>query len=201
MTTGSILFGIAILVGVLLFVARPYLVETRPQTLAAPSRRQQLLLQKDVLLEQLRQMDFDHETGKIDPEVYERSRPRLLEQAALILKQLDDMVDAHADATIEATVNRLRGKTAHPTPQRPTVPHTNGHAAAPADSDIEAAISRRRHVTHAPPPTVQPTEPLVAAPEAVTAAPITGKDRFCAQCGRPLEPDDKFCPRCGRRRG
>lgn len=200
MTTGSILFGIAILVGVLLFVARPYLVDTRPQTLTTPSRRQQLLLQKDVLLEQLRQMDFDHETGKIDPEVYERSRPRLLEQAALILKQLDDMVDVHTDAAIEATVNRLRSKTAPPAPHHPTTHHTNGHAAAPADNDIEAAISRRRHVTHTPTPAVQQTEPLVAAPEAVTAEPITGKDRFCAQCGRPLEPDDKFCPRCGRQR-
>lgn len=196
MTTGSILFGIAILAGVVLFLARPYLVNTRPQTLALPSRRQQLLLQKDVLLEQLRQMDFDHETGKIDPEIYERSRPRLLEQAALILKQLDDMVDTQADAAIEATINRLRGGEAQPAPRRQVVHRTNGHAAAPTDNDIEAAISRRREK-----PVVTPEGVTLAAPVAPVAAAATEGDRFCAQCGRSLDPEDKFCPRCGRKRG
>ena len=108
MTTGSILFGLAILVVVVVFVVRPFWVDSKPRSLALPSPRQQLLLHKDVLLEQLQQMDFDHETGKIDPEVYERSRPRLVEQAALILKQLEDMADPQTDAAIETAIARTR---------------------------------------------------------------------------------------------
>ena len=184
MTTGSILFGLAILVVVVVFVVRPFWVDSKPRSLALPSPRQQLLLHKDVLLEQLQQMDFDHETGKIDPEVYERSRPRLVEQAALILKQLDDMADPQTDAAIETTIARTRA--GQPTPAR-------ARTTRPAD-DIEAAIARRRAGQ-----AVALATPAGAVMAAENGA-VGGGDRFCSGCGRAFEADDRFCPACGRAR-
>lgn len=184
MTTGSILFGLAILVVVVVFVARPFLDDSRPRPLTLPSPRQQLLLHKDVLLEQLQQMDFDHETGKIDPEVYERSRPRLVEQAALILKQLDDMADPHTDEAIETAIARARE--GQPAPLRTRTPR-------PAD-DIEAAIARRRAGQAV----------ALATPAGVVVTHENGTansgDRFCSGCGRAFDADDRFCPACGRAR-
>lgn len=190
MTTGSILFGLAILVLVVLFVARPFIVDTRPRPLTLPSPRQQLLLHKDVLLEQIQQMDFDNETGKIDPEVYERSRPRLVEQAALILKQLDEMADPQTDSAIEAAITRMREGQLAPV----AAPPRAKTAPTRTDDAIEAAITRRRSgqaVALATP------SAAIATNGGGTAA---GGDRFCSGCGRAFESDERFCPACGRAR-
>ena len=137
MTTGSILFGLAIFIVVVFFVARPFWVDTRPRTLALPSPRQQLLMHKDVLLEQIQQMDFDNETGKIDPELYERSRPRLLEQAALILKQLDELADPQTEDAIETAIARVRGGQPAPT----TTPVRTKTAPVRPDDDIGITVA------------------------------------------------------------
>ncbi len=194
MTTGSILFGLALLVGVVLFVAWPYFTDPRPQPSTLPSPRQQLLLHKDVLLEQLRQMDFDQETGKIDPEVYARARPHLVEEAALILKRLDDLADPHTDSAIETAIAQFR--TGQPTPA-PAKVQRNG-TAIPTDDAIEAAIARKRSgspalalATPSGGSSVRATHPVGSAVD---------EDRFCSQCGKPLAPEDQFCAYCGRKR-
>lgn len=185
MTTGAIIFGLAILIGVGLFLGQPYWQTARPQSNPLPSRRQQLLIQKDALLEQIRQMDFDHETSKIDPEVYARARPQLIEQAASLLKQLDELVDPRLDAAIESAITRQRGQ----------VPQSNGHlapqpalaATSGADAAIEAAIARKRARTTS----LETAQPAAAFGEIV--------ERFCSQCGRPRDPEDRFCASCGRK--
>ncbi|MBP7997708.1 MAG: zinc ribbon domain-containing protein [Chloroflexi bacterium] len=188
MTTGAILFGLAIFVGVVFFVAQPYFSGPRPQPNTLLTRRQQLLLQKEVLLEQLQQIDFDQETGKIDPEVYERSRPRLIEQAALILKELETLTDPQTDDAIETAIARFRGNQAATTsPERLDAP-------SPVDDDpIEAAIARRR--TAQPVARRQPAGATVGA--TANAAPALG--RFCPGCGKPHDPGDQFCAFCGRK--
>jgi hypothetical protein len=192
MTTGSILFGVALLFGVLLFVAWPYFTDPRPQPSTLPSPRQQLLLHKDVLLEQLRQMDFDQETGKIDPEVYALARPRLIEEAALILKQLDDLADPHTDSAIESAIAQIRTSQTAPLP---TGAQGNG-TGLPTDDAIEAAIARKRSSS----PSVALATPSGGRALATQVGTATGEDRFCSQCGKPLAPEDQFCAYCGRKR-
>lgn len=193
MTTGSILFGLAIFIVVVFFVARPFWVDTRPRTLALPSPRQQLLMHKDVLLEQIQQMDFDNETGKIDPELYERSRPRLLEQAALILKQLDELADPQTEDAIETAIARVRA--GQPAP----VATATRAKIAPSrpDDDIEAAIARRRTGQAVALATPAGAATVAVATNATNGTPVSG-DRFCSGCGRPFDADDRFCPSCGR---
>lgn len=185
MSTGSILLGFALFLGVAFFLAYPFLLSnTRQRLAAAHSARQQLLAEKEMLLTRLRVLDFDHETGKIPDDIYESQRLSLKTETAAVLQQLDQMpADTHAiglDDEIEAAVSRLRQRA--------------GKTPAPAAADeIEAAVARRRQ---------QVAAPVAHAPAA--HAPITHSNgdsalavRFCPQCGQATDPEDKFCAHCG----
>lgn len=109
MTVGSILLGLSLLLLAALFVARPVLMPApRPNQ---PGKRQLLEAHKETLLEQIRSLDFDLETGKIAAESYQEQRDGLMNQAATTLQELDALVNevpADLDVQMEAAVARLR---------------------------------------------------------------------------------------------
>ncbi len=127
MATGSILLGIALLVLVGLFLARP-LLQASQREQRRLSQRQTLLAEKDAILDQIRDLDFDHDTGKMPDEIHARQRAQLMESAAAILQQVEQL-DGNAppaetpeiedvDAAIEAAVTRARSgkaKSSRPT--------------------------------------------------------------------------------------
>lgn len=164
MTPGSILLGLALILLVALYILRPFLAPsthtTRPLT---ASQRQKLLARKEALLNRIRDLDFDHETGKIPAAEHQQQRLILLNEAAAILRQLDQSATAGSgtapspDDEIEAAIARLRQeRTASPLPDRATTTTTarNGH------SQIKFC-----------PQCGKPTDP---------------DDRFCAYCGHAL---------------
>jgi ribosomal protein L32 len=156
------------------------------------TEREALQAQKDALVEQIRILDFEHETAKMPDDEYERQRTQLLREAAFILKRLDALVPASVEATngsaaradreIEAAIAALRD---------PSLDVAS--LASASDAQIEAAVQRmraekpeggasRRHSTNGD---AQPAaKPQVAA-------------RFCPQCGNRRDPHDKFCAYCG----
>lgn len=109
MTIGSILLGVALLVLVGLYLARPFL---KPNKFSnhPTTQREQLLIEKEAILTQIQQLDFDVDTKKLPPEVHQAQREEMVQQAALILKQMDDLDDhpSTIDAEIEAAVARIR---------------------------------------------------------------------------------------------
>lgn len=161
MAIGSILVGVALLALVGIFIARPFL---RPQGRpVALTEQEQLLLEKETLLDQIQALDFDHETGKLPTEVHALQREKLVEQATAVLQALDaaggdpgyvpdeaeETPSADADVEMEAAIARLRQQRS----QAPvTVPLNNGH-------------------TRFCPQCGTPTDP---------------GDRFCAHCGHNL---------------
>lgn len=176
LTIGSLLLGGALVVLVVLFLARPFALPEDETTRVDRETIDGLLLRKESLLRDIRELDEDYEAAKVAPEMYRAARPQMVKQAALLMKQLDDAgyvaaaapaadVDPQSvDAQIEAAVRRLR------TPEQ-------------VDEQIEAAIRQARQRPAAP------TAPLAAA---------NGKTKFCPQCGRRVEPDERFCAKCGR---
>jgi hypothetical protein len=112
MTTGSLLLGLALFLLVLLFLARPFLAARAGPTAVSATPRQQLLAQKASLLDNIHALDFDHETGKLPTAVYQPQRQHLLEAAAIVLQQLDELGNNPAyqqrNAEIEAAVAKLR---------------------------------------------------------------------------------------------
>ena len=170
LTLGSVLLGIALLLLVILYLARPFVVAEDEAVRLDREEVDGLVLRRDALLRQLRDLDDDMEAAKVAPELYQRNRPQLVRQAAVIMQQLDahgysdaPVVSAAADldAQMEAAVRRLR------TPQE-------------VDGDIEAAVGATRAAAK-------------VAPAAATGAPMA----FCPRCGRRVETDDHFCPKCG----
>ncbi len=169
LTIGSVLLGIALLLIVILYLARPFVVAEDEAVRLDREEVDGLVLRRDALLRQIRDLDDDMEAAKVAPELYQRQRPQLVRQAAVVMQQLDAhghsdamaaTITPDVDAQMEAAVRRLR------TPQE-------------VDADIEAAVRAAR--TGARPA-------ATAAPAAVT---------FCPQCGRRVEADDRFCPKCG----
>ena len=183
LTLGSVLLGIALLLLVILYLARPFVVAEDEAVRLDREEVDGLVLRRDALLRQLRDLDDDMEAAKVAPELYQRNRPQLVRQAAVIMQQLDahgyadpspdapsplatgmgrgSATAADLDAQMEAAVRRLR------TPQE-------------VDGDIEAAVRAARAAAK-------------AAPATATAAPVA----FCPRCGRRVEADDRFCPKCG----
>ncbi|MCI0393376.1 MAG: zinc ribbon domain-containing protein [Chloroflexi bacterium] len=168
MTVGSILLGVALLLIVGLFVARPLLLASARRH-RRPTTAQELLLHKEALLVRIHDLDFDHETGKVPAEVYQQQRARLMAEAVAILTQLDAAQQALSQAAPAVAPGESR-----------------------VEAEIEAAIARRRQGA-AQPPAPQPT-PAVAA----TPATGNGRVRFCPQCGQPADPGDNFCAYCGQ---
>lgn len=193
MTTGSILLGVALLVAVGLFVARPFL---RPATIRRTdfSSRQALEAQKEATLAQIRELDFDHETGKVPEEEYQTLRQKLLAEAASIFKELDALQPAvrrsEAADDMEAAIARLRKKAGTATTE------TAALEPATAEEDIEAAVARLRR---------QPVASAMGNGQkastrggATTATgPSTKRAGFCPQCGEARDSDDRFCAFCG----
>ena len=121
MTTGSILLTIALIIVLLLYLLRPFLTTTAINQPNTP--RQKLLAEKEMLLDKIRALDFDHTTGKIPDDAYQPQRYHLVQEAALISQQLDSYeTDPDSiETAIETAVAHLR----HNPPTTPTPIKTN----------------------------------------------------------------------------
>lgn len=170
----AILSGLIILAVIAFYVGRPLL----PSRRGANSGGDTLSLeaQRESLYTQIRELDLDHATGKVNDEDYTRLRVDLVAQAAVVLKQIDGVAQPPAASTgaapageddVEALI-AARRKT------RSALAATTSAAPKAADADAEAAIAARRK----------------------SATPAAGELK-CPQCGKPITADDAFCAKCG----
>ena len=154
LTIGSVLLGIALLLIVILYLARPFVM---PEDEAVRLDREEvdgLVLRRDALLRQIRDLDDDMEAAKVAPELYQRNRPLLVRQAAVIMQQLD----------------------AHGYSDAPAAP-----IAADLDAQMEAAVRAARTGARAAPVAATTTAPLAYCPRCGRR--VEADDRFCPKCG------------------
>lgn len=188
LTIGSALLGLALVILVFLYLARPFAMREDEETRVNREEIDALLLRKESILRDIRELDDDYESAKVALEMYMAARPQMVRQAALIMKQLDDhgyieavevapaVAPPDIDAQIEAAVRRIR------TPEQ-------------LDEQLEAAIRQTRQK----PAAAATVTAVTPAPTPATgASPVNGTTRFCPQCGRRVESGDRFCPNCGR---
>jgi hypothetical protein len=72
------------------------------------SRRDALQQERENIVRAIRELDFDHRTGKIDDEDYKRVREEHVQQGAAVLREISALDEKDADAEIEAKVAALR---------------------------------------------------------------------------------------------
>jgi len=85
---------------VIAFVFRPLFVETGAVAQASnrAARRQDLLEQREQVLEAIREIDFDHKMGKIEGDDYKETRGRYEAQAVDLIDKLDHGTPARKDS-------------------------------------------------------------------------------------------------------
>ena len=184
MEVGSIFLTLALAILVIVFVGRPLARRSgrRPAADSAAAdglehRRSSLLADHDRLLATLQELDFDQALGKIPAEDYPVQRAALMQRAAGILRELDQMEGQSGAQTAEERIEKAvaaRRVDASVAPRSAAVP---AGATAPAtvvvQDDLEALIASRRK---------QRQEKSAG---------------FCPKCGRPVQKSDKFCSACG----
>ena len=169
MTLGSILIGLALFIVVALILAYPYLAAQQP---GSPSEYERLEASKELLLGEIRILDFDHETGKIPTEAYEAERRGLVAEAARIMQKLDALPQSRRPATFADDMDDRE--------------------------DLEAAIAALRQSGKQRKP--KSKKEKKAAPVVAAAAPVAPSNgRFCTECGQPVKSSDKFCAACGHK--
>jgi hypothetical protein len=115
MPIGSIFASLAVLLLAAVYIMRPFIKPSVPNE-ETPSPHDDLVAQKEELFEQIRSLEFDHDTGKLPDDEYVTQRAVLVQQAADILRQMDayDSAEtesastANLDEQIEAAVARRR---------------------------------------------------------------------------------------------
>ena len=155
MDLGTIFFGLALIVIVAFLVARP-LIERRGPREKAADPASHLAAERETLLAALRDLDFDHATGKINTEDYTAQRAQLVAQGVNVLKNMDRL--------------RAGGRPAGATAELQT----------PVDleAQIEARVAARRRG--------QSAKPASAGFCPQCGSPFQADDRFCHKCGASL---------------
>jgi hypothetical protein len=169
----AILLGLVILAAIVFYVSRP-LTASRRKAAFGGVDTESLEAQRESLYTQIKELDLDHATGKVNDEDYARLRADLVAQAAAVLKQLDGSASQSAPEAVRVTAPAITATDdaeALIAARRKT---RSASAAKSADVDVEAAIAARRK----------------------TSASIAG-ELACPQCGKPIKSDDAFCAKCG----
>ena len=205
MDFGSLLLSFALLLLVGFVVARP-LLEPHRATEKGISPAGRLAAQRDSLLTALRDLDFDHATGKIGDDDYSPQRAQLVAQGVAVLKQLDALRPAtpepalSAEDALERTIAARRrpasdGRRSSSEERAQPAPR----AAHSADDLLEAAVAARRTAT-AGRDVEASIESQVKArrkPASVPQPAAASGKVTCPNCGAPAQPGDRFCPKCG----
>ena len=165
---GSIFLILAVLIGVALYLAQPYL-ERRTRRMTSETRETSALLaERDRVVNALQELDFDFKLNKIPAEDYPVQRAALLQSGAEILKQLDalHLIEgvSSAEDRVEKAVAARRADSA------------SAQAIVRDDDEIEAMIASRR--------SGRKEKSAGFCPRC--GKPVLSSDRFCPSCGKSL---------------
>jgi len=154
-----------LLIVVAYLVAAPFLASSETGEEVAA----RLTEERGRVLAQVRDLDMEFQTGKLDEDEYRAQRERRLGEVSSIDRAIEETLaeetsldaeaegpladEAYDEATVEAEVS------------------TNGHTQIPdSDEDLERVIEARKHTLEA---------------------------HACPECGTAIDHDDVFCRKCG----
>jgi zinc-ribbon domain len=114
MEIGSILLAVALILAVVAFVARPLFERaSQPGEATISNSLEALVAERESVLIELRDLDFEHSTGKMSDEDYTAQRYKLVTRGAEILRAIDTAPGAAqpaADDIEQLIVARRKGR-------------------------------------------------------------------------------------------
>ena len=176
-----ILVAVLMCVVAVLAVAYPVLEQATQRgaaTSSAEDELEELMAERDAAFQALRDLNFDHQVGKVTDEDYVIFEANLKETAANSLRALDrweSETDGEVDLALERAVAARRAALAA---SGATCPNC-GRTAAAGDVFCSGC---GQPITQAPPQA--PQTPSLACPHCGRLNELG--DRFCAACGQPL---------------
>lgn len=199
MDIGSIFLILALFIGVVIFITRPFFTRqgASKDALAVSKAsslehdRSSLMAERDRVLNALQELDFDYALGKIPQEDYPAQRTRLLTYGADVLRKLDEInghpepsgADGSSQGTALSVEERvesavaLRRADGAATPRPGNGGKVVSSSVAAPDDELEVMLANRRRALR-----------------------NSGNEQpagFCPKCGNPLHHGDRFCPKCG----
>src|SRR5271157_4095313 len=195
MDLGAIFLILSGLLLVVIFITRPFLdrrVESAElfeqiTTDQEDHQRSAWLAERERILANIQELDFDFALGKIPVEDYPAQREQLVQNGIVALKKLDALDEAQAD---EAAEDRLEEAIAA---RRAAFPL----AGAAVDDVTQPPSARRADETarlRLPSGSSDDLEALIVARRKARQEKSAG---FCPQCGKPVMVSDRFCSNCG----
>ena len=104
MVAADIVVIVVMALGLVAWVGEPLVRRRRVRDAAEDARSdaiERLVLQRETLYTAIRDLDFDHQTGKVDAEDHAVLRRQMEEEAAVVLRDLD-LADPSADIDFAA---------------------------------------------------------------------------------------------------
>jgi hypothetical protein len=163
MTIGAVLVGLALLVPIASIVLRPLVRGARLDEVT-PERNTPL--RPEPILIALRDLDFDHQTGKVAQADYARARAELLARAAQAMAKNPD---SSLEGVLEERVKEIRRRLDQAEP--PASCAQCGDRLLPGDRFCSRCGNPQ-------------TNSCPSCGKTVGA-----EDRFCVECGRQLHPE------------
>lgn len=164
MDAGAIFLIILVLAGVAVFVTWPSLKHRRIQQAAPGQELSALLAERDRILKEIQELDFDNTLGKIPADEYPVQRQALIQSGVGILRRIDSMRPA------EPAVERLKSL------EFPLEAPVLAAANQATDDDLEMLIAKRR--------ATRKEKTGGFCPKC--GKPFMKSDQFCSCCGQPL---------------
>ena len=158
--------------------------------------RESLLEQRDHLLRELKDLEFDRAMGKIDPSDYDQLRASTASAAAAVLEKLEPAAPSPTSG-VGGAVRKKRGKNVRVAAENghnEAAPRQMQRAEAEAEAEILIARARRKFAAEAA------TEGVSDAPDAVLEPVLEETGWRCKSCGRDMAESDRFCASCGSSR-
>lgn len=97
----------AVSIAVFIFVLEPLLGGEQEAAVALPAQLADLRARRQYLIEAIRDVDFDHASGKVGDEEYRETRGRFLREAALATRDLN-LETGNLDDELEVEILKLR---------------------------------------------------------------------------------------------
>jgi hypothetical protein len=158
MDLAAILFLIAVLLAVSLYLVTPLMNGRSRRVTEETQEVSSLLAERERLLNALQELDFDFQLGKVPEEDYPSQRAELLQKGADVLKKLDVLAPARTPARPRKSASAM------------------AHGSDLNDDEIESMLAARRKE--------RKTKAAGFCPRC--GKPVLVTDQFCPNCGKAL---------------